>query len=102
MPLKKKQDEESICHCAGQDKFFSIPKLKHIITTDPRILQDKFPILYSLGSKGAKYRFQTRLISHAEIYNAIEQFRRRLENRYGRDGNELLSWGHMLKTLLTP
>ena len=71
MLLQNKQEEEAICNCAGLEKFFGMSDCKHVITTNPQLFKNVFPILFDLCKKGGKYRTQTRRISPAEISNSI-------------------------------
>ena len=102
MNLKQKQDDEAVCHCAGRDKFKAMIDSDHIITTDPDVIKDDFPLIYDLCKKGAKFRIQTKAVTKTDFYEAIQQFQRRVERKYGKTENELLSWCQLLKSILTP
>ena len=102
MSLEERLDEQSICHCFGRDEFKAIPNCDHIITTDPKLLENDFPILFDLCKNGAKYRVQTKKINSDEIYKAIDSFRSRMNRKYGLKENQLKSFTQILKSLLTP
>ena len=85
MTLKQKQDDEMICVCAKVDhKFKPMKDCDHVLTTDPEILKTEFPTLYDLCKKGGKFRLQTKAIKMTDFYEAIDQFRLRVEQKYGK------------------
>ena len=102
MSLEERLDEQSICHCFGRDEFKAIPNCDHIITTDPKLLENDFPILFDLCKNGAKYRVQTKKITTDDIYEAIDSFRDRMNHKYRLHENELQSFNQILKSLITP
>ena len=102
MSLEERLDEQSICHCFGRDEFKAIYNCDHIITTDPKLLEKDFPILFDLCKNGAKYRVQTKKITTDDIYEAIDSFRDRMNRKYRLNENELQSFTQILKSLITP
>ena len=85
MTLQQKQDEEMICVCANVDhKFKPMKDCDHVFTTDPEILKNEFPTLYDLCKKGGKFRLQIKRITMPEFYEAIDHFRVRIEQKYGK------------------
>ena len=79
-----------------------MPDCDHIITTNPEVIKDEFPIIYDLCTKGAKFRIQAKVAAKTEFYEAIDKFRINLERKYGNNDYELLSWSQVLKSLLKP
>ena len=102
MSLEERLEDQSICHCHGHDEFKAMENCNHIITTDPRLIEKLFPKLFRLCKMGAKYRVQTKRITAANVYKAIDAFRKRMERKYGIQGNELLSYAQLMKALVTP
>jgi hypothetical protein len=102
MSLEDRLDDQSICHCSGRNEFKAMKNCDHIITTDPKLLEKDFPILFDLCKKGAKYRVQTKWITSDDVYNAIDSFCNRIERKYGVQDNELLSFTQLMKSLITP
>ena len=92
-----------ICVCANVDhKFKPMKDCDHVFTTDPEILKTEFPTLYDLCKKGGKFRLQTKSTTVTEYYEAIDQFRARIEQKYGKKEQELLSQCQVLKSMLQP
>ena len=93
MTLKQKQDEEMICSCADDDKvkFKPMRDCDHVITTNPEVIKDEFPIIYDLCKEGGKFRLQTKVPKMIDFYRAIERFRVLIERKYGNRENELFS-----------
>ena len=79
-----------------------MPNCDHIITTDPKLLEKDFPVLFDLCKNGAKYRVQTKIITAVDIYEAINSFCDRLDRKYRLKDNELKSFTQVLKCLITP
>ena len=102
MTLKEKALDQSICHCAGRRKFKTMNNCDHIITTDPELIADDFPIIYQLCKKGAKFRMQTAKVTELDVYKAIDQFRNNMERKYRALDSELLSFAQLLKALISP
>ena len=75
MSLEETLNEQSICHCLGRYEFKAMPNCDHIITTNPKLIEKDFPVLFSLCKMGVKYRVQTRRVIQHEVFKAIDSFR---------------------------